>query len=120
MKVTRKTEDITLDVINLVLGGVLFLSPWIFGFASEHPASYNAWIAGILIAGLAVAALYAFELWEEGVQLVVGLWSAVSPWVLGFAANPRAMWPHVGVGLIVAIIAVIELWRQHDRPQTAS
>jgi hypothetical protein len=106
------------DVINLVLGAFLFASPWIFGFASGVQ-SQNAIISGVVIAVLSLAALAAFAQWEEWLNLIVGLWVLVSPWVLGFA-NTTALTVCVIVGLIVAAIAAIELWmEQHGGRLTA-
>jgi len=96
------------DVLNLVLGGFLFFSPWIFGFASGVQ-SQNAMISGIVIAVLSIAALAAFAQWEEWLNLVVGLWVMVSPWVLGFAGSAATQVCFV-VGIIVAIVAAVELW----------
>jgi hypothetical protein len=56
-----------------------------------------------------VAALAAFAEWEEWLNLVVGLWVLVSPWVLDFA-NTTAMWVHIVIGIIVAVVAAIEVW----------
>ena len=36
----------------------------------------------------------------------------VSPWVLGFA-DTTAMWVHIVIGIVVAVIAAIELWMMH-------
>src|SRR6266702_8317293 len=44
------------DVANLVLGAILFFSPWIFAFDAGLP-SQNAFISGIVIAALSIAAL---------------------------------------------------------------
>src|ERR1700726_3931389 len=108
------------DVANLILGGILFISPWIFGFDAGR-ASENANIAGIVIAVLAVAALAAFAVWEEWLNLIVGLWTLVSPWLLGFQGT-RAMTVHVVIGAAVAILAAIELWilSQHPPRLTAN
>jgi hypothetical protein len=102
------------DVANLILGVVLFFSPWMFGFTSG-PQSQNAWISGIVIAGLSIAALAAFALWEEWLNLVVGLWVIVSPWVLNFQGT-TAMTVHVVIGIIVAALAAIELWLLNQNP----
>ncbi len=108
------------DVANLILGAFLFFSPWIYAFQAGLP-SQNAWIAGIVIAALALAALAAFTVWEEWLNLVVGLWVLVSPWVLGFQGT-TAMTVHVIVGALVAILAAIELWWMYQHPprQTAA
>ena len=96
------------DLANLILGAVLFFSPWIFGFAAGAQ-SQNAWISGIVIAILSIAALAAFAVWEEWLNLVAGLWTIVSPWVLKFQGT-TAMTVHVVIGIIVAVLAAIELW----------
>jgi hypothetical protein len=102
------------DVANLILGAILFLSPWILGFEAGA-ASENAYIAGIVIAVLAIAALAAFAVWEEWLNLIVGLWTLVSPWVLGFQGT-TAMTVHVIIGAGVAILAAIELWIMSQTP----
>jgi hypothetical protein len=102
------------DVANLILGAVLFFSPWIFKFDAGR-TSENAYIAGIVIAVLAIAALAAFAVWEEWLNLVVGLWTLVSPWVLGFQGT-RAMTVTAIIGVAVAILAAIELWILSQNP----
>jgi hypothetical protein len=102
------------DVANLILGAVLFFSPWMFGFEAGV-ASENAIIAGIVIAVLAIAALAAFAVWEEWLNLIVGLWVLVSPWVLGFQGT-TAMTVHVVIGAAVAILAGVELWIMSRTP----
>jgi hypothetical protein len=103
------------DVANLILGAFLFFSPWIFGFEAGK-ASQNANIAGVIIVILAVAALAAFAIWEEWLNLIVGLWTLVSPWVLGFQHQTHAMTVHVIVGIAVAVLAAIELWLMSQNP----
>ena len=102
------------DVANLILGAILLVSPWMFGF-DAGTVSQNAYITGIAIAILAIAALAAFAVWEEWLNLVVGLWALVSPWVLGFQGT-TAMTVHVIIGAAVAILAAIELWMMSQIP----
>jgi hypothetical protein len=103
------------DVANLILGAILFFSPWIFGFGSGR-ASDNAYISGLVIVVLAIAALSAFAVWEEWLNLIVGLWTLVSPWVLGFQGT-TAMRVHVAIGIAVAILAGIEIWLSQNPPR---
>ncbi len=44
------------------------------------------------------------------VQLVLGLWVLVSPWLLGFSAISTALWSNIIVGALVAIFALWELF----------
>ena len=108
------------DVANLILGAILLFSPWIFGFDAGK-VTQNAAITGIVIAVLAIAALAAYAVWEEWLNLIVGLWALVSPWVLGFQGT-TAMKVHVTIGILVAVLAAIELWimSQHPPRLTAS
>jgi hypothetical protein len=102
------------DVANLILGAVLFFAPWIFGFDAGK-VSENAYISGIVIVVLALAALAAFAIWEEWLNLIVGLWTLVSPWVLGFQGT-KAMTVHVIIGIAVAVLAAIEIWITSQNP----
>ena len=103
------------DVANLILGAFLFVSPWIFGF-SGSTAAENANIVGVIIAVLAIAALAAFAIWEEWLNLIVGLWTLVSPWVLGFQSTTKAMTVSVVVGIAVAILAAVEIGMTSQTP----
>ena len=96
--------------------------PWSnpFGVAldlwlSEGRASQNAVICGIVIVAISLAALAAFTVWEEWLNLIVGLWVLVSPWVLGFAGT-TAMRVHAVIGIIVAVLAALEIWILYQRP----
>jgi cyanate permease len=106
--------------VNLVLGAVLFLGPWLFGFADQPQAAWNAWITGIVMIGLAAAAIFAFAEWEEWVNLVVGLWALAAPWILGFAGDASATWSHVVVGLVVAALSAAGGWYFHQNPPRAT
>ena len=112
-KELNRSELTAINIINAVLGAFLFVAPWLFAFESGA-ASWNAWIVGIAVVVFALAAVADLQEWEEWVNLALGLWLAVSPWVLGFAGLAAAMWTHVGAGLAVAILAAVELWLLHD------
>jgi hypothetical protein len=111
-----KWKESGVDIVNLVLAALLFLTPWILGFASDRAAASNAWVSGILIGIVAVAALTKFTEWEEWVNLVLGLWVVVSPWVLGLATQTARTWVPVIVGLVVAVLAAVKLWLLHQGP----
>jgi hypothetical protein len=100
------------DVVNLILSGVLFFSPWLFDF-STVPQAQTASIAGLIIAAMSIAALAAFAVWEEWFNLVAGLALIVSPWLLGFQ-NSEAMTIDVVIGVIVAALAAFEVWQTRD------
>jgi hypothetical protein len=110
----RPANDAILDIINLFLGAFLFCTPWLFGY-SAGAMSGNAWISGIVIFLASVAALAAFAEWEEWTNVIVGIWLLVSPWVLGFDGS-QAMHIDLVIGIIVALLAIIELCSDHQAP----
>jgi hypothetical protein len=94
------------------------VSPWVFGFAGESPTNWNAWLSGILIAALALAALAVFIEWQEWIALAAGVWVALSPWVLEFSAKTTVTTLQVIAGILVAGVAALRLWylhRSHSR-----
>jgi hypothetical protein len=99
------------DAVNLILGMILFFSPWMFDL-SAGAQWQTASIVGIFIAVLSIAALAAFAVWEEWLNLIVGLALIVSPWLLDFQ-NSDAMTIDVAIGTIVAALAAVELWLAH-------
>jgi hypothetical protein len=99
------------DVANLILGMVLFFSPWLFDLPTGAEWQTASSI-GILIAVLSIAALAAFAIWEEWLNLIAGLWLIVSPWLLGFQ-NSDAMTIDVVIGTVVASLAAFEVWLTH-------
>jgi hypothetical protein len=104
------------DIVNIVAGLGLLISPWLLGFTAEAYAGWNAWIVGASVTLVAVTALYAFYEAEEWVNLVLGLWAVVAPWVLGFSAVTAAMWAHVIAGIVVAVLAAGSIWFSHNPP----
>jgi hypothetical protein len=100
------------DVVSLMLGGVLFFSPWLFDL-STGAQWQTASIAGIVIAVLSIAALAAFAVWEEWFLLAAGLALVGSPWVLGFQ-NSTAMTIDVAIGVVVTALAATEVWLTRD------
>ena len=105
----RRRIAALVDIANLMLGVLLFLSPWIFGFVSQF-ASENAWLSGALISVVATGAIIALESRDERLNLLVGLWVAGSPWLLGLRAELHI---HFIVGLMVILLALLELFIIH-------
>lgn len=100
------------DVANLSLGVVLFFSPWLFDLSSGAPWQ-TASIVGVIIAVLSIAALAAFAVWEEWLNLAAGLTLIVAPWLLSFQ-DAQAATIFVAIGIAVASLAAFEAWRAPD------
>jgi hypothetical protein len=109
-----------LSAVNFVAGIVLAFSPWFLSYVATTSAAWDAWVAGAVLIAIALAAIYVHHPSEEWVSMIVGLWSVVSPWVLGFAALSAAVAVHVLAGITVAAISAIILWFGNNRPMSIS
>jgi hypothetical protein len=105
-------RESVLDLYNLLLAALLFASPWLFRL-TNGPGKLDLWATGAVIAVISLAAMIAYKDWEEWANLLLGLWLIVSPWLLGFA-HTRAMHFAIGVGIVVAFLAALDLWLHHD------
>jgi hypothetical protein len=62
---------------------------------------WNHYVIGIAVALLAAAALVAFKAWEEWLNIALGTWLLVSPWLLGFSVSAALMWNAVIIGALI-------------------
>ncbi|MGH6663935.1 MAG: SPW repeat protein [Pseudolabrys sp.] len=111
-----KRNAVAGDVLNLFLAIWLFLSPWIVGFAGVMPAAWTAWVSAVAIGVISLAAISTFAEWEEWVNLVLGVWVLISPWVVRVFDQHHATLVLFFTGLAVGIISIIDLWMTHRMP----
>ncbi|QNA87857.1 SPW repeat protein [Massilia sp. Dwa41.01b] len=106
---TRRWQDQGI----LLLGLWLFVSPWAMGYPSYSPPAINAFIAGGIMAVLAAFDLYKTYIWAVLVNILVGAWVAVSPWLVGVVPD-RPMSTSM---LVVGIAAIVlGLWEMRTDP----
>jgi hypothetical protein len=105
------------DVINLLLGIWLFISPWVIGFRSSMPDnSWNFYVVGggfILFALLGLATRWILGEW---VNLALGIWLIVAPWILFFNEHHDASGVSIGVGAVATVLSIWMLGQRHVRP----
>lgn len=100
-----------LEWTNLVLGGCLLVAPFALGFTSEAVPAWNAYIVGATVIVASCVALAMYRPWAEWLNVTLGSWALVAPFLLGFAGLATAMWAHVIIGLCVACIAAYQLFK---------
>lgn len=104
------------DWITLIVGILLVIAPFALTIpapegTSTLPVTVNLVASGAAAIALAIAALVAFRQWEEWLDVALGLWLIVSPWVLGFSYAQTAVWVAVAGG---AVIAAMGAWTAYD------
>lgn len=116
------------DWCNLVLAVWLFISPWVLAFAASANlvggtaagtagtaaggaggAAWDAWIFGVITAVVALSAMFSLRPWQEWINLLIGIWLFVAPWVVGFTSMRSAAWDHWIVGVLVFLLALSAL-----------
>ncbi len=131
MKPQPKWQDWSI----VLLGGILFISPWIFRTTLQTSSSWNAWIIGIGLGFLTWRTLlpppgaYANQCEHEGhrmswwqmvinscklshiakEEIVVAAWLLIAPSILGFAASGIAAWTAWLMGAFIMVLAVWKL-----------
>ncbi|MGD8429947.1 MAG: SPW repeat protein [Ectothiorhodospiraceae bacterium] len=105
------------DWVMLLFGLWLIASPFVLGSTAVGGAAvWNPVIVGIAVGVFAIAVLSQPHQWEEWINLVLGAWLILAPFVLGFSGIAAATWNHVILGLLVgadAIWALVDM-RSHD------
>jgi SPW repeat-containing protein len=96
------TKKSFIDVMKLGCAVLLTAAPWIFDLDGGNIATWNAWLNGSVIALIAVAASVYEAEWEPETTLGVGLWVALSPYIIGFVQDATATLVHVLVGFATA------------------
>lgn len=98
------------DPVNLILGILSLISPWVLSYSTAGRATDNAVLLGILIGIFAIAAMVNLRAWKEWVNVILGAWLFISPWALGFVGTSMAAaWSAWVLGAIVFILALWEL-----------
>jgi hypothetical protein len=96
------------DWANWAFGIWLCISPWALEFDLEPVPTRNAVIVGFLIILAEVVTLSVFRPWEEWINVALGAWLVISPWVLGIAV-PAATANFVVVGALIIVLALYEM-----------
>ena len=91
--------------INMALGLWLFVSP-LFGFGGNSAAVLNAHVFGAIIVVLSGAALFFSQVWEEWINMAIGIWLFVAPFALGFSDMHKVLLNHIDVGTALFGIAL--------------
>ncbi len=98
------------DSGNAVIGLWLMFSPLVLGFQGDVTALANALLVGLVLLATALGAIFVPRAWEEWTETGLGLWLAVSPWVLALQ-TPVARGTAVVTGLV---ILTLSLWALQD------
>jgi hypothetical protein len=97
------------DWTNLVLGIWICVSPWVLQLDAEQPATRIAVAVGFLIIVFEVFTFYALRTLEELINIILGAWLMIMPWVIGTTTRLATL-DFLVSGFLVVALAVYEIW----------
>lgn len=97
------------DQLMVLVGVLLFVSPWALGYPPDSPPAINAYVTGAIIAVLAAFDLVKTYVLAVLLNIVVGVWSALSPWLVDGARDPGMTWTLVAAGVATVVLGMWEL-----------
>jgi hypothetical protein len=107
------------DMAMLVLGLWLIVSPFVLGYTDYTGiAALNSYVLGIGVIAFAAIALANPQMWEEWVNLVLGVWLFIAPFMLGFQDDAVATANHLILGILIAGDALWAMYPGFPRKAT--
>jgi len=99
------------DTTNAVLGGWLIVAPLALGFQGDLTALATTALVGLLLLAAAMGAIFVPRPWEDWTESALGLWLAISPWVLGFETQiARANALVIGLAVLTLALWALQDW----------
>ena len=103
--------------IIALVGIWLFISPWVLTTTGSADVARNAWIVGAAIFVVALIALGTpNNPTADWVNVLLGVWLFISPWVLGYAGVKDGAWNAWILGVITVILALWALQVRGEVP----
>jgi hypothetical protein len=99
---------------SMGFGLVIVISPWLAQTPENQAATVNAMTVGALVIFIGAVELQFIRRWEEWCEFALGVWLVISPWVLGYSGLGTLTAMHVILGVLVAALALLELWQDRD------
>jgi hypothetical protein len=104
-----------IDALSATCGAILLLAPWMAA-SSSHAAIWNGCLIGAAVLGLTLHAFMTREHADRWALVILGVWSAAAPWLLRFTHDAHAKEMHIGLGVLVTVLAATALWIQNEAP----
>lgn len=93
--------------LNMLVAVWVIISPWVYGHSDSVASVWNSVIVGILIALCAVSRYSSpATVWPSWVNVLLGIWLIISPWIYGYVAHTARVWNSVILGIIVILLGV--------------
>ena len=99
------------ELIGIIIGALIVISPWLANAFDSQLVVMNAVIVGLIVLSLAGIEIVVLRASEEWLELACGVWLTASPFAFGYAGTGMLQYWHFGLGAVVVLLAVLELWQ---------
>lgn len=107
---------------NVALGIWVLISPFVLGHSQSNAFLWNNVVVGIVIGVLALICSGGAD--PKGgtswLNVLLGIWLIISPFVLGFFHLMAPVWNNVIVGIVVALVALGSASAHHEETLSES
>lgn len=94
-----------ISIITIILGAWLVVSPYLLGYSTSQ-AVWNQTILGIVVAIFAIWQMAnPIARWAGWINVVVGAWLIVSPFILGYEGG-AAYWNQIVAAIVVVVLSL--------------
>jgi uncharacterized membrane protein HdeD (DUF308 family) len=109
------------DWANVILGVILFITPFVFGATGDTTVAFTAYIGGVLLVLVGLFDLANPDTQAgEWTEAVLGVLVFISPWVLGFSGFTMMALSAWVVGVLAVVFAASVLFADRGRPRVAA
>ena len=107
------------DWVGIGLGIVIGFVPVLAGETASEAVMLTAMLIGLLIMVISGFEMVELHRWEEIGLLTCGLALIALPLIFGYAAAGALRFWHLGLGSLVCLLALFELWQDRRRTPRA-
>lgn len=97
------------DRLVLLLGIWMIISPFVFGYPYGSGGAINAYCSGVAMLVLAAVDLSGTYAWAVGLNVLLGIWLIISPWVVNGLPGSSFDANEISVGIVAIILLAWEL-----------
>lgn len=107
--------------LNFLAGLWVIISPWVYGHTGSVGSVWNDVIVGIIVAVLAASRFSGSRaVWPSWVNVLLGIWLIISPWVYGFAFHTARVTNSVIFGIVVIILGLWSVFAGRTEARTTA
>src|SRR5262249_31227825 len=96
------------SILNVLAGVWLIISPFVLHSTAAPLALWNTVVVGVIVVVCAASRAISptFNVGFSWVNLVLGVWLVIAPFLMGYTGTPAALWNNLVGGAVIAILAI--------------